>query len=172
MIRDATSYDAVAISAIYAHYVATSVATFEEVAPSADAFVSRMADASCWLVHITDGVVDGYAYAGRFHPRAAYRWSQEVSVYLDAAACGRGIGGALVDEVLTRLRRLGAANAMAGISLPNPASSGLFESRGFTQVATYPRIGFKDGQWIDVGWWQLPLLTNEAFAAARTPQSP
>ncbi|MBC7460942.1 MAG: GNAT family N-acetyltransferase [Thermoleophilia bacterium] len=93
-----------------------------ETPPTADQFWGRIDAATCWIVAERDGAVVGYASAWPFHARPA-------------SAHRRGIGAALLDELLDRLRGLGMANAMAGISLPNPASTRLFESRGFTRVA-------------------------------------
>ena len=103
-----------------------------------------------------DGVA-GYAYASRFHPRSAYRWSAEVSVYLAPRARGAGVGTRLVRTLLARLTEMGFVNAFAGSSLPNPASTALFESLGFRKIAHWERAGFKLGAWHDVGWWQLQL---------------
>lgn len=99
----------------------------------------------------------GYAYASRFHPRSAYRWSAEVSVYLAAEARGQGLGRQLVEELLGRLRELGFVNAFAGTALPNRASVRLFESLGFEKIGHWARVGFKHGAWHDVGWWQLHI---------------
>jgi phosphinothricin acetyltransferase len=75
-------------------------------------------------------------------------------------ARGRGIGGALLDELLRRLRDAGFATVRAGTTLPNDASVRLFESRGFTPVGIFERTGYKLGAWHDVGWWQL-ILSDE-----------
>ena len=98
-----------------------------------------------------------YAYANRFHIRPAYRWSVEVSVYIDPRSQGKGIGRSLLDSLLDALVVRGYVNAFAGIALPNPASIRLFESRGFEQIALQKQVGFKLGRWRDVGWWQLRL---------------
>jgi L-amino acid N-acyltransferase YncA len=103
-----------------------------------------------------DGIA-GYAYAARFHPRSAYRWSVEVSVYLAEDARGRGLGRRLIATLLERLRERGFVNAFAGTTLPNPASVALFESFGFRKIAHWDEVGFKLGSWHDVGWWQLKL---------------
>ena len=79
-----------------------------------------------------DGLVVGYAYAGEHRARAGYRWSVDISVYVDPAWHGRGIGRALYGELLPILRRQGFVNVYAGIGLPNPASVGLHESLGMT----------------------------------------
>jgi phosphinothricin acetyltransferase len=153
VIRPATAQDAAAVAAIYAPYVLGSVATFEEVPPTEAEVAARMANGLPWLVADLDGVV-GYAYAGPHHARAGYRWSVTVSVYLDAAHHGRGLGRALYGELLPLLARLGYVNAYAGVTLPNDASVRLHEAVGFTPVGVYRGVGFKHDRWHDVGWWQ------------------
>jgi L-amino acid N-acyltransferase YncA len=103
------------------------------------------------------GRVAAYAYASRFHARPAYRWSVEVSVYVDGNHRGRGAGNALLRSLLRELDRCGFINAFAGVTLPNPSSVRLFEGLGFEQVAHYRDVGFKLGAWRDVGWWQKRL---------------
>ena len=156
-IRRATDDDAEPIARIYAPYVTDTAISFDETPPDADEMRRRLAAAHEWLVADVDGEVIGYAYAGAFHGRAAYRWSTEVSIYLAREAAGRGTGGALLDDLLPRLRDAGLVQAFAGIALPNDASVRLFESRGFTSAARYASVGFKHGAWHDVGWWQLQL---------------
>lgn len=156
MIRPATARDAAAVAAVYAPYVLGSVASFEEVPPGEAEVAARMANGLPWLVADDDGVV-GYAYAGPHHARAGYRWSVTVSVYLAAAHHGRGLGTALYAELLPLLAELGYVRAYAGITLPNDASVRLHEAVGFVPVGVYRSVGFKDGQWRDVGWWQRTL---------------
>jgi L-amino acid N-acyltransferase YncA len=110
-----------------------------------------------WLVAEDDGDVVGYAYAARFHPRAAYRWSTEASIYLAPEARGRGTGKRLVAELLVRLKAMGFVNVFGGTSLPNPASECLLESFGFKKVAHWEHVGFKLDAWHDVSWRQLTL---------------
>lgn len=131
--------------------------SFEEIPPSASEVAARIAASHVWLVAETQSRLVGYAYAAPFHPRSAYRWSAEVSVYLAESARGRGLGRSLVESVLEWLLRNGYVNAFAGITLPNPASVHLFESVGFEQVALQHSVGFKLGAWHDVGWWQRQL---------------
>jgi len=135
------------------------VASFEEVAPAAPEILARMqAPGLPWLVAEDPqrGVI-GFAYAARHRHRAAYRWSVDCSVYVDATAQRRGIGRLLYGELLPLLGRLGYCRAYAGIALPNPASVGLHESVGFEPVGVYRQVGYKHGAWHDVGWWQLSL---------------
>ena len=93
----------------------------------------------------------------RLRDRAAYQWSVEVSVYVDAAHHRSGIARALYTELFRRLVRQGFHTAHAGIALPNPASVSFHESMGFVPIGVYLSVGFKRGAWHDVGWWRLPL---------------
>ncbi|MCU1593501.1 MAG: Phosphinothricin N-acetyltransferase [Frankiales bacterium] len=157
-LRPALSDDAEAIAEVYRHYVESSLATFEEVPPTGAEMRRRMLlePRLPWLVACEDVVV-GYAYASHHRARAGYRWSADVSVYLAPQARGRGAGRALYEQLLAVLRDLGYVNAYAGIALPNAASVGLHEALGFRLVGVFEGTGFKHGQWIDVGWWQLRL---------------
>ncbi|HEV2757515.1 MAG TPA: GNAT family N-acetyltransferase [Actinomycetota bacterium] len=160
MIRSATEADAAGVLAIYAPVVRESVATFETEPPSEEEMRERIAallPSHPWIVDESDGEVAGYAYAAPYHPRPAYAWSCEVSVYVGAAGRGRGVGRALLDELLERLGAAGFVNATARIALPNDASVRLFESRGFERVGLVRGIGFKLGRWVDVGEWQKEL---------------
>jgi phosphinothricin acetyltransferase len=156
-IRDATADDAAAIAAIYAPLVTDSIVSFEEDPPSAEEMADRIAASHVWLVAEDDGEVVGYAYGARFHPRAAYRWSTEASIYLAPEARGRGTGKGLVAELLVRLKAMGFVNVFGGTSLPNPASERLLESFGFKKVAHWEHVGFKLDAWHDVSWRQLTL---------------
>ena len=157
MIREATPADAAAIAAIYAPLVTHTVVSFEEEPPSAAEMADRIAASHAWLVAEQDGEVIGYAYAAPFHPRAAYRWSAEVSIYLAPDARGRGVGKQLVAALLERLEEIGFVNVFAGTALPNVASERLLESFGFKKIAHWEHAGFKRGAWHDVSWRQLTL---------------
>ena len=157
MIREATPADAAAIAGIYAPLVTDTIVSFEEEAPSAQEIAERMAASHVWLVAEENGEVIGYAYAARFHQRAAYRWSAEASIYLAPAARGRGIGTGLLTELLERLRAMGFVNVFGGTALPNPASERLLDAFGFKKVAHWEHVGFKLGAWHDVSWRQLTL---------------
>ena len=152
-IREASGDDAAAVAAIYAPLVTDTVISFEEEPPSPEEMARRIAASHLWLVAEEDaGDLAGYAYAAPFHPRAAYRWSVEVSVYLADDARGRGVGKRLVTELVDRLRDMGFVNAFGGTALPNPASERLLESLGFEQVALQKDVGFKFDAWHDVSW--------------------
>lgn len=156
-IRRATSADACAVLDIYSPFVAGSHASFEDRPPGLDDVRARIRDSLAWFVAESEGEIEGYAYASPFHPRPAYRWSVEVSVYVAPGGQGRGVGRELLATLLADLHECGYVNAFAGIALPNDASVHLFESFGFEQIARQREVGFKLGEWHDVGWWQLHL---------------
>lgn len=160
MIRPATRDDAAACAAIYAPYVTDTAISFETEPPSAAQMATRIESSIAWFVLEDDGRVVGYAYAGRFHPRAAYRWACEVSVYLEQGRRRTGAGRALYDVLLPHLAGRGYRMAIAGMTLPNEASAGLHRALGFEPVGTYRRIGYKFGAWWDVAWTQKALATG------------
>jgi L-amino acid N-acyltransferase YncA len=152
--------DAAACAAIFAPHVEGSPVSFEEGAPDAAemaARIERYAAGHAWLVAERDGEVVGYANASSFRGQAGYRWSVTVSVYISESERGRGIGRALYEALFDRLRERGYRMACAGITLPNEASVGLHESLGFELVGVNREIGWKQGAWRDVGWYQLEL---------------
>ena len=159
-VRIAVEADAAAVRDIYAPTVESSAISFELEVPSVVEMAARIVDrlpSYPWLVAEEAGDVVGYAYAGRFAVRAAYAWSVETSVYVAERARGKGVGRALYTALFDILAAQGFRRAMAGIALPNPASVGLHESMGFTQVGVYKAVGWKLGAWQDVGWWQRGL---------------
>lgn len=159
-IRVANPADAKAVAELYAPYVTDTPISFETDPPGADEMASRIEKTlrtHPWLVLVSDGRILGYAYAGPFRTRAAYRWSCEVSAYVGGGARRKGVGRALYTRLIHTLRRQNVAAAFAGITLPNPASVGFHESVGFAPIGIYPRAGFKFGTWYDVGWWGLTL---------------
>ncbi len=171
IIRHADSErDAAACAAIYAPHVTEGVASFEEVPPSAQEFVKRIERITArypWLVADEDGELAGYAYGSEHRDRAAYRWAADVTVYVARGHQRRGVGRALYGALLGLLRAQGLWVACAGITLPNDASVGLHEGCGFKPVGIYRRIGFKQGSWWDVSWWELELIPR---TDARPPE--
>jgi phosphinothricin acetyltransferase len=159
MIRQAAERDASGVLAIYEPIVRDTPISFEMEPPTEEEVAARIARSHEWLIIERDRHIIGYAYAAPFHPRAAYRWSVEVSIYLAQDARGSGLGRKLLAKLLDSLSRRGFVNAFAGIALPNPVSVRLFESFGFEKVAQQENVGFKLGAWHDVGWWQRQLRT-------------
>lgn len=160
-IRIATPADAPAIQAIYAPMVSDTVISFELIRQRSRRWRGGSSDTGdlSYLVAELDGAVVGYAYASQHRAREAYRWSVDVTVYIDPAAHRRGIGRALYQRLLPILEQQGFHAAYAGIAQPNAASVGLHEALGFTHIGTYPEVGFKHGQWHGVGYWRKPLNT-------------
>lgn len=158
-IRQATASDAESIQGIYAPYISDTAITFETEIPTINEIRERIAVNSKygWFVFEVDSEVAGYAYACKHRDRAAYDWCCEVSVYVKPEFHRRGIARALYTHLLKNLKNLGLVNAYAGITLPNKSSVTLHESLGFNFIGAYKDIGFKLGQWHDVGWWEYKI---------------
>ena len=161
MIRDAAIADTAGICAIYNHYIKNSIISFEEIPLTIEEMQKRietvLSNHLPWLVYIDNNAVIGYAYANKWHTRASYKYSVESSVYLKHDVTGKGIGSCLYAELIGRLKALKYHAVIGGIALPNAASVALHEKFGFEQVAHYRETGFKYGEWIDVGYWELLL---------------
>ncbi|HLN16890.1 MAG TPA: arsinothricin resistance N-acetyltransferase ArsN1 family B [Acidimicrobiales bacterium] len=163
-VRMATADDAAAMLAIYGPVVESTAISFEVEVPSIEEMAARITKrqpAYPWLVGEAGDRVTGYAYAGPFSGRAAYDWSVETSVYVAEDWRGRGVGRALYRALFELLGLQGFRRAMAGVTLPNPASVALHEGAGFTPVGVYRSVGWKFGDWHDVGWWQRGIGAAE-----------
>jgi phosphinothricin acetyltransferase len=164
VIRDALADDAERCAAIYAPYVRDTPISFESEPPAAEEMAARIAAAQrahAWLVLEDDGGVAGYAYGAPFMARAAYQWATAVSVYLDPSRHRTGGGRVLYEALFERLAARGHRTALAGIALPNDASTGLHRALGFELVGTYRRVGWKLGRWHDVAWYQRDLVVDD-----------
>jgi phosphinothricin acetyltransferase len=173
LIRLAAADDAAAIAAIYRPYVEASTISFEEVAPDPAEMAQRIRGEQPgrhpWLVAEENGALLGYAPSSPFRTRPAYRWTVETGIYLAAGAQGRGLGRALLTPLLTMLERQGYVAAIGAIALPNLASVALHEKLGFVHTGTYRQVGFKMGEWLDVGLWQKDLAPRRASPAEPIP---
>jgi L-amino acid N-acyltransferase YncA len=160
-IRPATAQDAAAIASIYAPYVLATAVSFETAAPDEAEMARRIAangDLYPWFVAgEADAPVLGYSSACQFRARHAYRFTVETSVYLADGARGRGIGTVLTRVLLELLENQGFTQAVAAITLPNPASVKMHEALGFVPAGAYEKVGFKFGEWHSVGLWQRGL---------------
>ena len=135
-IRTASPSDAPALLSIYAPYVENTAITFEYTVPTPEDFRERIArtlDRYPYLVAQLNGTVMGYAYASAFHPRAAYDWSAEVSIYVSEDARG------------------------SGIAFPNPGSISFHEKLGYQTVGHFTKCGYKLGRWWDMIWMEKML---------------
>lgn len=171
-IRFASLRDDAAIAAIYAPIVASTVISFELVAPDAAAMRARIAAQSPtkpWIVAELDGAVAGYAYASSFRDRPAYRFGAEVTVYVAEAARRRGIGLTLYRSLLRLLATQGYRRAFAGIALPNDGSVALHRAAGFTESGVVHAAGFKFGRWHDVAFFECALASLDV--PARDPRA-
>jgi L-amino acid N-acyltransferase YncA len=162
-IRTARLEDAAAIQAIYAPVVAQTAISFEDVPPTVEEMQQRITSTLQtypYLVAVRNGDVVGYAYASQHRARAAYRWAVDVTVYISESERRTGVGHQLYKALLPILAHQGFRSAYAGISQPNAGSVALHERLGFRHIGTYPNVGYKFGQWHDVGYWHLPLSTS------------
>ncbi len=162
MIRNVSQSDAAAIAEIYNHYIRDTIITFELDDVDAAEMEQRIdrvtGQGFPWIViENTEGVVEGYAYAGKWRERTAYRFVVESAVYLRVGAEGKGLGRQLYAELFNRLRESGIKSVVAGVSLPNEASVGIHQAMGFHRIGVFPGVGWKFDKWIDVEFWQLEL---------------
>ena len=165
-VRSATPVDSDALLAIYAPWVRDSVVSFELEVPSREEFrqrVSTILDRYPWLLCEEGNEVVGYAYAAPHRDRPAYRWSVEVSVYVDSAHHRHGVARLLYEALFDELRERGFYNAYAGMTLPNEASRGFHLSCGFEPIGVYRKVGYKMGSWRDVEWFGLALQEHRSI---------
>ncbi|HUH92998.1 MAG TPA: GNAT family N-acetyltransferase [Casimicrobiaceae bacterium] len=171
-LRAATAADSTATTAIYAHHVRTGTATFEIEPPDAGEMKRRWREVTArglpYLVATREGEVIGYAYAGPYRPRPAYRFAVEDSIYVRADACGKGIGRALLAELIAASERAGARQMIAVIGdAANAASIGVHAALGFRYVGVLAGVGNKFARWLDV-----VLMQRALGPGATTPAAP
>jgi phosphinothricin acetyltransferase len=162
LIRPATEADLPFITEIYDHAVRFGTATFELIPPDLAEMTRRFRalidGAFPYLVAEVDGRVVGYAYAGPYRPRPAYRFTVENSVYLQPAIHRRGIGLQLMQRLITESVQRGYRQMIAVIGdSANAGSIGVHTRCGFQMIGTHPHVGLKFGRWLDTVMMQLPL---------------
>ena len=160
--RPATPADLGAIHAIYAHHVLNGLASFEETPPAPEEMRRRLDDivgrGLPYLALELDGELAGYGYCAPYRPRSAYRYALEDSVYVRADMVGRGVGRAILGELIVRCAGLGYRQLVAVIGdSANAASVALHASQGFLRVGTLRSVGFKFGRWVDSVLMQRPI---------------
>ena len=156
-IRKATLNDVPSITSIYNHYIKNATSTFEEELLSVQEMEERVISISekyVWLVGEVSGDIIGYAYAGQWKSRSAYRLTVETSIYLKDGEEGRGYGKTLYSELLNQVETLGYKCLIGGISMPNEPSIRLHESLGFEKIGQFVKVGLKFGKWIVGGYWE------------------
>ena len=164
-IRMATVADAEEMLEIYTPYVRDTAISMEYEVPTAAEFRARVRDFSAqypYLVCLCGGRIVGYAYAHAYLQRAAYQWDVELSVYLEAAACGQGLGSRLTKTLTELLRLQHVRTAYALITSENRASLHMTEQLGFRFVGEYRRTAFKHGRWHGVSICELPLCDDDS----------
>jgi phosphinothricin acetyltransferase len=164
--------DISAVTAIYTHWVLHGTGTFEVDPPEPQEMSARIdAIRKCglpWLVARQDKIVVGYAYAGPFRPRTAYRYSVENSVYVTPERNGRGVGATLLEALIAHCESLGVRQMLAVIGdSANLGSIALHESAGFVRAGMFKNVGFKFGRWLDI-----VLMQREIGKGAHSLPSP
>ena len=170
-IRPATVADLPDITKIYEQAVNEGTATFELIPPDLTEMTRRFKALSDggfpYLVAVLDGHLAGYAYAGPYRPRPAYRFTVENSIYLDPAFHRRGIGSKLLERLVSECEARGFRQMIAVIGdSANAASVGLHTRCGFQMIGTHPSVGLKFGRWLDTVMMQLPLGEGAATVPA------
>ena len=170
-LRPATDADIASVLRIYGDHVAHGLASFEETAPTPDDMLARFHALTHrsfpYIVAERKGVILGFAYAGPYRTRSAYRFTIENSVYVARRAAGQGIGRALLSRLIQECEK-GPWRQMIAIigDSGNSASIALHESQGFRLVGTFRDVGFKHGRWVDT------VLMQRDLTPARDAASP
>ncbi|MEX1167673.1 MAG: N-acetyltransferase family protein [Hydrogenophaga sp.] len=155
IIRPSSEHDIAAITRIYGHHVLHNTGTFETTPPSENDMTTRRNDVLAkglpWLVIEEGDQVLGFAYANWFKPRPAYRFSCEDSIYMAPESAGKGLGRALMDELLASLERAGVRQVMAVIGdSANAGSVGIHTAMGFKPAGVIHNCGWKFDRWLDI----------------------
>lgn len=160
-LRSFTWADVPAITAIYKHYVETTAITFDTEPPSELAMAEKFGHMAKLghplIVAERDGKLLGYAYASTYRPRPAYRFTCEDSIYLDPEATGRGLGKALLTELLAQSTTFGFKQMLAVITADTANSIAIHEKFGFERVGYYKAVGYKFDRWHDIVHLQKAL---------------
>jgi L-amino acid N-acyltransferase YncA len=172
-IRDAAITDLEAITAIHNHAVVHTTAIWNEDAVDVDDRAVWLAERTCdgfpVIVAVDDSGLLGYAAFGRWRPHSGFRHTVEHSVYVRDGAHGRGIGRALMTELIDRARAQGIHVMIAAVESANDASVALHERLGFVEVGRMPQVGAKFGRWLDLSFLQLTLDDRPQPGATATP---
>lgn len=156
-LRAATPGDASALAEIYRYYVDHTQITFEYSAPDALEFAERIAhklEKYPYIVAEEDGKTIGYAYASELRERDAYRWDAELSVYVQIDRRSRGVGKRLYTALIELLRLQNFVTVYGCITDPNKPSTSLHEKMGFCYAGRFTATGYKNGEWLDVLWYE------------------
>ena len=164
ILRPVTVADAAELVSIYAPYVQETAVTYEYEVPSVEEFQGRIANTTKnypYLAAVEDGMILGYAYASAFHPRAAFLWSAEVTVYVRKETHGRGIGRMLYEKLEEILKKQNVQTVIALIADPNPESVAFHEKLGYRVAGRLTNCAYKLGQWRGMFYMEKFLETHE-----------
>lgn len=164
-IRMATEDDAEELLGIYDYYVRETAITYEYETPSVQEFKERIRGVLAKFPYLVlegdDGKIHGYAYAAPFHPRAAYSWCVEMTIYLAKDERGHGYGKALYTELEKRLKAMGILNLNACIGYPDAEDEYLtfgsvrfHEKMGYSMVGEFHKCGYKFDRWYNMVWME------------------
>lgn len=169
-LRLAAPADAAALLEIYGQYIETPV-TFEYCLPTQEEFAARIAEFGGtypYLAAEEDGKAVGYAYAHRFAGRAAYQWGAELSVYLDRAHTGQGLGRRIYGALMELLRLQGVRTVYGCVTLPNEKSERLHEAMGFRRAGVFRNAGYRCGAWRGVAWFEKEIAPYDVPGPLRS----
>jgi len=158
MIRDVHIDDAKQLVDIYNYYVLHSIVTFDDVPLQSKAFEDKISTINAgfpFIIFEEDDEILGYAYAGKWRQKPAYKNTVESTVYVKNGVHGKRIGTQLYAKLLELIKQQNYHTVIGGLTLPNDASVKLHERFGFHEVAHFKEVGLKFGKWLDVGFWQL-----------------
>ncbi|MBW8331258.1 MAG: GNAT family N-acetyltransferase [Prolixibacteraceae bacterium] len=165
-IRLAERNDVPGILEIYSPFILETAVTFEEIVPDEDSFWKRIQEIMSelpFLVCEIDGRIAGYAYASAYRSRASYRWTKEVSAYVHPDFHRKRAAQALYTSLNEMVRFQGIADLLAIITMPNESSVAFHEQFGYRKCGEFMKVGYKLGQWQNVGWFEL-FLQDETQA--------
>ena len=168
-LRMATPADGAAVAELYNWYVRHGTQTFQYTPSTAEEYAENIAGvlraAPFILAESADGRLQGFACAHPWHTREAYSWDVETTVYCAPDCIGQGVGKRLYTALLTLLREQGYYNAFALVTGGNRLSDAFHKALGFTRFGVEKHTGYKFGQWMDLGYWVLPLHTDDGAPA-------
>jgi phosphinothricin acetyltransferase len=157
MIRNVALCDAAAIADIYNYYIQNTTITFEETPVSPEEMERRISAVTAkypWLVDEENGRITGYCYASRYAERSAYRYTADISIYIDKDCRKHGTGTLLFERIISECKKIGMHALISIITTPNEPSWAIHEKMGFKKIGDMTEVGFKFGNRIGVSYWE------------------
>lgn len=163
MIRNVTISDAAAIADIYNYYIQNTTITFEETPVSEEEMKRRIREITAkypWIADEENGRITGYCYASRFAERSAYRYTADISIYIDKDCRTHGTGTLLFERIISECKRIGMHALISIITTPNEASWAIHKKMGFKKIGDMTEVGLKFGKRIGVSYWEYVFPEN------------